>query len=91
MNRCVKNKSSMVRPTWMAARMEKIRMDIQKPWAPELFTALSPVSPCAMTWKLVDMSLFWKLNSTSSRTPVITESNSTASQSQTSMLEGPVK
>src|ERR1700730_12058182 len=91
MNRCIRNKSSMVRSTCIAAKMLKIRMDIQKPCAPELFTASSPVRPCEMTWKLVSMSLLWKLNSTSSRTPVITESSSTASQSQTLTLAEPVK
>jgi hypothetical protein len=82
----------MMRATCRTARIEKTSIDIQKPSRPEALTVSSPLlRPAATTWKLVIMSLPWKVNSTDRRTPTITESRMTASHSQTRTLSAPVK
>ena len=52
----------------------------QKPSLPEILHRLVAVARCPRrsTWKLVIMSLPWKLKSTSRRTPAITDSSSAA-------------
>ena len=82
----------MMRATLSTASTAKTVIESQNPSAPDSLTAaLSEPRPAAMTWKLVIMSLPWKLNSTDSRTLVMTISSRPASHSQTTTLSGPVK
>ena len=50
MKRWVMKRSSMTRPTWKVARMQKMMIDIQKPLTPE---SLMLWSPDAAPWNAI--------------------------------------